>query len=48
MPQEHDEVKEAVQEWLKAQMKTFYSYGIMKIVDHWKKCIEKQGNHIAK
>jgi hypothetical protein len=37
-----------VEELLKAQPKTFYSDGIRKLVNHWTKCIEKQGYYVEK
>ena len=42
------ELKEAVHAWLAAQPKTFYSEGIKKFVQRWKKCIEKQGDYVEK
>ena len=42
------ELKEAVHAWLAAQPKTFYSEGIKKLVQRWKKCIEKQGDYVEK
>jgi hypothetical protein len=39
-------VKEAVHEWLAAQLKTFLSAGIQKLVERWNKCIEKHGNYV--
>ena len=41
-------MKEAVHAWLAAQPKTFFSEGIKKIVQRWKKCIEKQGDYVEK
>ena len=38
--------KETVHAWLAAQPKTFYSEGIKKLVERWKKCIEKQGDYV--
>ena len=42
-------MKEAVHAWLAAQPKTFFfSEGIKKLVQRWKKCIEKQGDYVEK
>ena len=42
-------MKEAVHVWLAAQPKTFFfSEGIKKLVQRWKKCIEKQGDYVEK
>ena len=41
-------MKEAVGAWLAAQPKTFFSEGIKKFVQRWKKCIEKQGDYVEK
>jgi len=43
-----DEVKEAVQDWLRRQPQTFFSNGIKKLTDRWAKCIEKKGDCIEK
>ena len=40
------ELKEAVHVWLTAQPKTFFSEGIKKLVQQWKKCIEKQRDYV--
>jgi hypothetical protein len=37
-----------VHAWLTAQPKTFFSEGIKKLVQQWKKCIEKQGDYVEK
>jgi len=44
------ELKEAALAWLAAYPKTifFSSEGIKKFVQRWKKCIEKQGDHVEK
>jgi len=34
-------IKSTVQEGLKAQLKTFYSEGIRKLMERWPKCIKK-------
>ena len=40
-------MKEAVHAWLAAQPKTFFFFeGIKKLVQEWKKCIEKQGDYV--
>ena len=41
-------MKEAVHAWLAAQPKTFFCEGIKKLVQRWKKCIEKQGDYVEK
>ena len=41
-------MKEAVHAWLAAQPKTFYSEGIKKLVQRWKKCTGKQGDYVEK
>ena len=41
-------MKVAVHAWLAAQSKTFFSEGIKKLVQRWKKCIEKQGDYVEK
>ena len=43
-------MKEAVHAWLADQPKTFFfcSEGINKLVQRWKKCIEKQGDCVEK
>jgi len=42
------ELKEAVHAWLAAQPKIFFSEGIKKLVQQWKKYIEKQGDYVEK
>ena len=44
----NQELKEAVLAWLAAQPKTFFSEGIKKLVQQWKKCIETQGDYVEK
>jgi hypothetical protein len=39
---------EAVHAWLAGQPKTFIAEGIKKLVQRWKKCIEKQGDCVEK
>ena len=42
-------MKEAVNVWLAAQPKTFiFSESIKKLVQRWKKCIEKQRDYVEK
>ena len=42
-------MEEAVHAWLAAQPKTFFfSEGIKKLVQRWKKCIENQGDYVEK
>jgi hypothetical protein len=36
-------MEEAVHAWLVTQRTTFFSEGIQKRVDHWTKCVEKDG-----
>jgi hypothetical protein len=43
-----EEVKEAVDEWLAAQSKTFFSADIQKPVERWDKCIDKHGDYVEK
>ena len=39
----------AVHAWLAAQPKPFFfSDGIKKLVQRWKKCVEKQGDYVEK
>jgi len=42
------ELKEVVHAWLAAQPKMFFSEGIKKLVQWWKKCIEKKGDYVEK
>ena len=41
-------MKEAVYVLLAAQPKTFFSEGITKLTQRWKKCIEKQADCVEK
>jgi hypothetical protein len=41
-------VKEAVRVWLAVQPETFFSEGIMKLVQGWTNCVEKQGEYVEK
>ena len=43
-----DDVKAAVHQWLRTQLKTFFADGIKKLVGLWEKCIAKQGDYIEK
>jgi hypothetical protein len=43
-----DKVKEVVHGWLRNQPKTFFSNDIKKLADGWAKCIENEGECIAK
>ena len=42
------DVREAVHKWLRDQPKPFFLEGIHKLVDHWTKCIEKEGDYVEK
>jgi histone-lysine N-methyltransferase SETMAR len=44
----HKDVKNAVHQWLCAQPKTLYYYGIQILVGHWEICVEKQGDYVEK
>jgi hypothetical protein len=44
----HEEVIQAVPEWLHIQPKDFFLSGICKLPDHWRKCIAYQGNYVEK
>jgi len=41
-------VKKAVHECLAAQPKTFFSEGIKKLLERWKKCIAKHRDYVEK
>ena len=41
-------MEEAAHAWLAVQPKTFSSEDIKKLVQRWKKCIEKQGDYVEK
>ena len=43
-----DEVKEAVKDWLSSQVVDFYDFGIQKLVEHYDKCLNKNGNYVEK
>ena len=40
--------REAERKWLRDEPKIFFADGIYKLVDRWKKCIEKGGNYVEK
>jgi len=42
------DVWEVVHKWLRDQPKTFFLEGIRKLVDHWTKRIEKEGDYVEK
>jgi len=42
-----DEVKQAVTSWIK-QRTEFFIDGMRKLVLHWEKCIERQGDYVEK
>jgi len=42
-----DEVKQAVTSWIK-QRTEFFIDGMPKLVFHWEKCIERQGDYVEK
>jgi len=42
------DVQEEVHKCLHDQPKTFFLEGIRKLVDHWTKCIEKEGDYVEK
>jgi len=41
-----DDVKGAVNDWLRNQTKNFFSGGIKKFTDFWAKCIQNKENYI--
>jgi len=41
-------VIEAAHEWLAAQLKTFFSEGIQKLLERWNNCIAKHGQYTEK
>jgi hypothetical protein len=43
-----EEIFGAVQNWLKTQLKNFFSDVIKKIVKRWNRCVEIEGNCFAK
>jgi hypothetical protein len=44
----HDdnEIKEAVDTWFASQVASFYDVGIQKLVLHYDKCLNNDGNHV--
>jgi hypothetical protein len=44
----NEEEIQAVHKWLRDQPKTYFVEGICKLVDHWTKCIEKEGDYVEK
>ena len=42
----NEEVKEEVHKWITEQPQTFFSNGITKLVDHYKKCIKLQADYV--
>jgi transposase len=43
-----DEVKQAVTSWIKERTPAFFIDGMHKLVLHWEKCIERQGDYVEK
>jgi transposase len=43
-----DEVKQAVMSWIKQRTPEFFTDDRRKLVLHWKKCIERQGDYVKK
>ena len=41
-----DEVRSAVQKWLRTRPKEFFSRGIYELVKRWHKCIELAGDYV--
>jgi hypothetical protein len=41
-------VKEVAHAWLVSQPKTFFPEGIKKLVNHWTKCVAKEGHYVEK
>jgi hypothetical protein len=44
----NEEEIQAVHKWLHDQPKTFFVERIRKLVDHWTKCMEKEGDYVEK
>jgi hypothetical protein len=44
----NEEEIQAVYKWMCDQLKTFFVEGIRKLVDHWTKCIKKEGDYAEK
>jgi len=43
-----DEVKQPVTSWIKQRTPEFFIDGMRKLVLHWEKCIERQGDYVKK
>jgi transposase len=43
-----DEVKHAVTSWIKQRTPEFFIDDMRKLVLHWEKCIERQGDYVEK
>jgi transposase len=43
-----DELKQAVTSWVKERTPEIFIYGMRKLVLHWEKCIERQGDYVEK
>jgi hypothetical protein len=43
-----DEVKQAVTSWMKQRTPELFIDGMRKLVLHWEKCIERQGDYVEK
>jgi hypothetical protein len=44
----NEEEIQAVHKWLQHQPNRFFVEGIRKLVDGWRKCIEKEGDYVEK
>ena len=42
------EIKSAVNRWIKDTPKEFFEQGLRKLVERWKKCIELNGDYVEK
>ncbi len=42
------EIKAALNRWIKDTSKEFFQQGLKKLVEHWKKCIELNGDYVEK
>jgi hypothetical protein len=43
-----EEVNGTVQNWLKTEPKTLFSYGIKKLMKRWNRCVEVEGDYVEK
>ena len=43
-----DDLKDAVQKWLKSQVAAFYEEGIQKLVPRYDKCLNDGGKYVEK